>query len=400
MFGQLVRPLRLRTLDPQEEHRVTWLELFFDLVFVAAVAQVGTPLGEDYSASGLLRFTLLFLMIWWAWLGHSTFSTRFDTDDLVQRALTLLQMFCVAVMAVNAKDALDSRESAGFAAAYAAMRFVLVAQYARARRLQESRPLSTEYLAGAGSAAVLWLVSAVAPVPARFWLWAVAFLIDGATPLLAERHSVSIPPDKAHLPERYGLFTIILLGESVVRVMHGMESQPDWSVAAATCAVGGLVVTFAIWWWYFDGVRGAAERHVRSAADAVRLRVWSYAHLPMYLAIAVGGVGLEHAVLVAEHEALHGGEVWLLATSLAVVMATVTTIYATTDVAQRQGRLLRRLAPHYALAAVAALSGLVGGHIAPPFFVLVLALLCAAQILLTFRAGERDAVHDALPELS
>jgi low temperature requirement protein LtrA len=67
-------------------------------------------------------------MIWWVWLGHTTFATRFDTDDVFQRGLTLLQMFFVAVMAVNAKDALDSRDSAGFAAAYAAMRFILVAQ--------------------------------------------------------------------------------------------------------------------------------------------------------------------------------------------------------------------------------------------------------------------------------
>ena len=78
-----------------------------------------TPLATDYSVAGLLRYGFLFLLIWWAWNGHSTFSTRFDTDDVVQRVLTLVQIFVVAVMAVNAKDALDSRSSAGFAAAYA-----------------------------------------------------------------------------------------------------------------------------------------------------------------------------------------------------------------------------------------------------------------------------------------
>ena len=98
--------------------KVTWLELFFDLVFVAAVSQVAAPLHHDYSLDGLLRLVPLFALIWWAWTGHSVFSTRFDTDDGLQRGLTLLQMFAVAVMAANAKDGLDSRSSAGFAAAY------------------------------------------------------------------------------------------------------------------------------------------------------------------------------------------------------------------------------------------------------------------------------------------
>jgi low temperature requirement protein LtrA len=126
-------PLRLRSLGADAERKVTWLELFFDLIFVAAVSQVAAPLREHYSVAEILRFAPLFVLIWWAWTGHTVFSTRFDTDDVIQRGLTLVQMFAVAVMAANAKDALDSRSSAGFAAAYAAVRLILVAQYFRAR---------------------------------------------------------------------------------------------------------------------------------------------------------------------------------------------------------------------------------------------------------------------------
>ena len=126
---RLIRAPQLRYVAGQSpDRKVTWLELFFDLVFAAAVAQVASPLRADYSLEGLGRFALLFIMIWWAWTGHAVFSTRFDTDDGVQRGLTLLQMFGVAVMAANARDALDSRSSAGFAAAYAVLRFVLVFQ--------------------------------------------------------------------------------------------------------------------------------------------------------------------------------------------------------------------------------------------------------------------------------
>src|SRR5262249_24665675 len=118
MMNSLRTQVRIRSTG-EAGRKVTWLELFFDLIFVAAVAQVAEPLRHQSSLPGLLRFAPLFVLIWWAWTGHTTFSTRFDTDDVVQRGLTLLQMFAVAVMAANARDALDSRSSAGFAAAYA-----------------------------------------------------------------------------------------------------------------------------------------------------------------------------------------------------------------------------------------------------------------------------------------
>src|SRR5207245_9573977 len=118
---------------------------FCELLSVAAVAQVVVPLSEDDSVDGLVRYGLMFLLIWWAWLGHTMYSTRFDADDVVQRLLTLLQIFAAAAMAANAKAAFDSRDSAGFGVAYAVLRAVLVVQYLRARRLKETRRLTTLY---------------------------------------------------------------------------------------------------------------------------------------------------------------------------------------------------------------------------------------------------------------
>jgi len=319
-------PLRLRSFGHDSTRKVTWLELFFDLIFVAAVAQVASPLHSDYSLVGLIRFTPLFGLIWWAWTGHTVFSTRFDSDDGVQRTLTLVQMFAVAAMAANAKDALDTRSSAGFAAAYAMVRFLLVVQYFRARHVPEARPLTTRYLAGHGSAAVLWLLSALVPAPERFWIWAVAFAIDLGTPWLAVPHSVSVPPDAAHLPERFGLFTLILLGESVVGVMHGMESQEDWPPAAAASAFLGMGIAFLLWWWYFDGASGASEQPVHSKRDAVRFHVWSYAHFPLYLGIVVAGVGVERIVTAASKYTLSGTESIILTSAVAIVMLAMSAI--------------------------------------------------------------------------
>jgi low temperature requirement protein LtrA len=324
----LVAPLRLRSIAAAEDEarKVTWLELFFDLIFVAAVAQVASPLHAQYTLAGLVRFTPLFMLIWWAWTGHTVFSTRFDSDDICQRALTFLQVFAVAAMAANATDALGSRSSAGFSAAYAAMRFVLVVQYIRARRIRDARPLTNRYLAGHGTAAVLWLLSAFVPAPGRFWIWGVAFAIDLGTPWLAVPHSVSAPPDAAHLPERFGLFTLILLGEWVVAVMRGMESQADWTLPAATSAFLGMAVAFTVWWWYFDGTGGGGEQPVRTRQDAVRFQLWTYAHFPLYLGIIVAGVGAQRIVTLGASAALARPEALLLTMAMAAIGLTLTAL--------------------------------------------------------------------------
>jgi len=382
----LILPPRLRSEHGLEAgRRVTWLELFFDLVFVAAVAQVGTHLRDDYSLGGLLRFSFLFLLIWWAWLGHTTFSTRFDTDDLVQRALTWLQMFLVAVMAINATGALDSRDSAGFAAAYSVMRFILVVQYFRARRIRQARALTMRYAGSCGVAALLWLVSALVPAPERFWIWALALAIDVLTPLVTTRHLVSVPHDAAHLPERYGLFSIILLGESMVAVMTGMGRQEYWSPGAAASAILGMALVFTIWWWYFDGVEAVGERTIRSTRDAVRFHVWSYAHLPLYLAIAVAGVGVEHVIVTATIAPLHAAEGWILCAAVAALMAAIIVIDATRH--RVRGRSRASISVPAVLTVLALLTGAVSTRVMPSVVVAALTLLSAGQLAHALRRG-------------
>jgi low temperature requirement protein LtrA len=377
-------PLRLRPLGAYSARKVTWLELFFDLVFVAAVAQVAATLHTEYSLAGLVRFTPLFALIWWAWTGHTVFSTRFDSDDVVQRMLTLVQMFAVAAMAANAKEALDTRSSAGFAAAYAVVRFLLVAQYFRARHVPDARPLTTRYLVGHGSAAVLWLGSALVPAPARFWIWALAFAIDLGTPWLAIPHSVKVPPDPAHLPERFGLFTLILLGESVVGVMRGMESQEQWPPSAAASAFLGMGIAFLIWWWYFDGALGASEQPVRSKREAVRFHIWSYAHFPLYLGIVVAGVGVERIVTAASKYSLSGNESLILTSAVATVMAAMTAIGWTS--AGRRRHAASGIPRSVALVAATLAVGLTGWFTVPVLLIATLAFFCALQLLLSLRA--------------
>jgi len=386
MRASIARPVRLRSAEGGESGRkVTWLELFFDLAFVAAVSQVGTPLTTDYSPGGLLRYSLLFFLIWWAWLGHTLYSTRFDTDDVVQRVVTLMQIFGVAVMAINADDTLHSRSSAGFAAAYSGLRVMLVLQYWRARRVPHASEFVHATATGLLTAAGLWLASSLVPPPLRYVLWAAALAVDLSTPLLTARHTAKLPPHKEHLPERFGLFTIILIGESLVSVMKGMKSQEDWSVAAASSALLGLTVAFILWWWYFDGVGAVGEMRVHSRRDSRRFHVWAYAHFPLYLGIAVAGVGVEHVIHVAAHGDLHATEMWILCGALATAMAAVTTIAAT----RREATATtggQRIGWHAAVTTLTLLVGAAGPWIPPAVFLLALVSCAVVQLLLSLGA--------------
>ena len=360
----LSKSIRLRS-HYHIQKPVSWLELFFDLVFVAAVAQVGTPLGHDYTFAGLARYAFLFFLIWWAWLGHSMFNTRFLVDDSVQRILTLVQIFATAVMAANARDALSSRDSAGFAAAYAVVRFVLAIQYLRVARVAGARSLAFVHTSGFGIAALIWIGAAFVPTPLRFVLWGLAFLIDVFTPVLSAHRTHRLPPDAAHLPERFGLFTIILLGESVMAIMRGIESQENWPPQAALSAIFGLCIVFGYWWWYFDNSGAAEERRVHTQQAAWTFQTWLYVHFPLYLSIAVAGIGVEHIISLHPGERFSREGVALLASATCALMFSLVIISQTSNIKSRRKVGMRLILPTLALLPVMPVAQEV-----PPFLLL------------------------------
>ena len=309
--------------DGEPARRVTWIELFFDLVFVAAVAQLGTRLADGVTFDAAWRYGLLFLFVWWAWNGYAVYATRFHTDDALDWTLTLLQMLAVTFMAANAQGSLDGSDSAGFVAAYAVMRLLLVAQYLRARAVEPARHLVREQALGVGLAAAVWLASALAAVPGRYGLWAAAAAIEIATTLITRRHTGTLPPDAEHLPERVGLFTLILFGESMVAVMKGIQGQPAWSLSAASAAFLGLGAIFGAWAWYFGPARAAAARHVRTRADVRAFEAWQFVHLPLYVGLALFGVVTEHVIVHGGLSAIHRPEAVALTAACAAALGSL-----------------------------------------------------------------------------
>jgi low temperature requirement protein LtrA len=322
--------------------------LFFDLVFAAAIAQLSAPLDHDYSLYGIARFAFLLALVFLAWFGYTAFSTQFAVDDLLERVLIVAQVFLVAVMAANATNALSSSDAAGFGAAYGGVRAILALQYARAVAggTDPGRPaspwpatvLARRRIAGLFVAAILWAVAALLPVPYRYAGWAVALLIDFGNSWPASRSTTASPPGATHFPERFGLLTIILLGEFVASVMRGIESQMGWSFLAASAAVLSLALGFTIWSSYSDGAMGWETRHVRSHTDVVRLRAWIALHFALFLGIGVLGVGVRRAIALPAGGHFSDPDQWIICAAAAGIILVIMGIAATSERHMRSGR--------------------------------------------------------------
>lgn len=345
MAKQWLQPPRLRVgeANQNQPRHATWLELFYDLVFVVAVSQLAHKLSQDVTLTGFLSFAALFVPVWWAWIGTTFYANRFDTDDIERRVLMGLQMLAIAALAVNVHHGLD-QSSIGFALAYAASRLLLVLEYLWAGwHLPQVRRLTNRYALGFSFGLLLWLISVFVPLPFRLGLWAIGLVIDFATPLSVRRVMIQIPPHPEHLPERFGLFTIIVLGEAVIAVVNGI-SEVDWNGFSIIAAVLGFTTAFSLWWIYFENVEGSALETAQKSGRIIILQVWLYIHLPLVIGLAATGVGVEHIIKSSSSAALPTPERWLICGSVALCYASLAVLHRTGVIFLCKARTRHRLA--------------------------------------------------------
>ncbi|MFI9811975.1 low temperature requirement protein A [Saccharothrix variisporea] len=290
------RPMTARRSD--EEHRVaTPLELLFDLSFVVAVASAAAnlhhALTEDHIGHGVAGYLSVFFAIWWAWLNFTWFASAYDTDDVPYRLTTLVQIAGVLVVAAGVPRAFDRADFTVITVGYVIMRLAMVTQWLRAARSDRERAASARrYALGItlvqlGWVARLWLPDSV------FWVgFLVLVLAELAVPVWAERvERTTWHPH--HITERYGLFTLIVLGESILAATGAIAEALDAGHSQTeliSLAVAGLVIVFSLWWLYFD----------HPAQDLlITLRfslTWGYGHFLIFASVAAVGAGLEVAV--------------------------------------------------------------------------------------------------------
>jgi low temperature requirement protein LtrA len=318
----MVRPPSLKT---DEERTASRLELFFDLAFVLVVAELATALREDVSAHGMAVFAGLFATVWWAWVSSTLYANRFDHDDVVFRLYKLASMAAVIGLAATASEATGERLGL-FAGCQVLLRVVLVLQYGRVHRhVEEARPLARTYLMALVAGGLLWAVSIAVPAPVCFVLWGLAVAVEVVAPLRATAASAAVPLHMEHLPERFGLFVILVLGESVASVAHGLY-EAHWTGEAVAVGAVSFVLAAALWWSYFDLAGAAAKRLLAEAGGERSERahdVYVFGQLPVALALAGIGAGIQLAVLESGQGDVPLGTRVLVAGGVALYLASV-----------------------------------------------------------------------------
>ncbi|PWR11707.1 low temperature requirement protein A [Micromonospora acroterricola] len=369
--------MRPRRRD-EPNRSATTLELFFDLCFVVAVAQAAGNLHHDVSEGHLghavTSYAMVFFAIWWSWMNFTWFASAYDTNDDVYRITTLVQITGALILAAGVPRAFTDGDFGIITYGYVVMRLAAVVQWSRAAAGDPAhRAAARRYAIGVTVVQLGWLLRLALPDEWGIASFVLLGLADLLVPAVAERPGMT-PWHPGHITERYGLFTLIVLGEAVLAISVAIQTGVDagnrglWSLAAA-----GAVIVFALWWLYFD-------RPVEAPDRLPYTLIWGYGHYLIFAAIAAVGAGL---VVAVDHER-HIGHISGVATGYAVavpIAVFLLTIWALHVRRQQHGVLVGAF-PVVALLALLAPLGPVPIH--------VLALLLFALVTLTVLLRRRD----------
>jgi low temperature requirement protein LtrA len=291
---------RAEQADQAARERVTTpVELFWDLVFVFAITQVTTLLGSRLTWAGFGRSMLVLALVWWAWSAFVWASNAQDPQAGTFRAVLLLASGLIFISGLALPRAFGA-EATLFAATYAGVRLLHLALYVDAsRRGNASLAAIAGFAATVAVGMALLVGGSFAHGAARPLLWAAAAAIDYAGPawLTRERLRGLQQVAVAHFTERYSLFIIICLGESIVAVGLGASHRPLGAQLLVSVALA-LTITIGLWWTYFDRFAAAAERRLREHPDPVLAAAdsYSYLHLLLVAGIIVFAVGAKFAI--------------------------------------------------------------------------------------------------------
>jgi low temperature requirement protein LtrA len=283
-----------RELERDDEHRVTPLELFFDLVFVFAMTQVTSLLADDPTWGGVLRGMLILAAVWWAWAAYAWLTSATDVDEGGVRLTMLASMGAMLVVALAVPGAFGD-DAVLFGAAYLLVRLLhLVLSAIVARDDPDRRGALLRYAPTALSGASLLVLAGFLEGNERIALWIVALAIDYLGPVvIGVGGGWRVAPE--HFAERHGLILLIALGESIIAI--GVGAGFELVTGVIVGAVLGIVVVSSLWWLYFDVAAIFARRRLQQAKGLelhrLALHSYSYLHLPMVAGIVLFALGLK-----------------------------------------------------------------------------------------------------------
>jgi low temperature requirement protein LtrA len=330
------------------DRTVSSLELFYDLVYVAVVAQAAHHLAEHVTGRAVAEFAVVFSMIWIAWVNGTLYLELHGREDGRTRSTVFLQMGILVLLAVfTAEAAGDGDDGMGFALTYTVFLAVTTWLWNSVRRQDRRNADATDfsvdagyYVAGMALSMVTVLVSAFLPSGPRVVLWAVyaAGWVAGMALVGVKRALLSrVMPPTHSLIERFGLFTIIVLGEVVVGVVAGL-STPERDAQVTATGMIALTIGFGFWWIYFDIVGSRPPRR-----EAQSLTSWLLGHLPITMSIAAAGAAMVSLIAHAGDDRTPAGTAWLLAGAVAVGLVALTIAERTLVDADRLSDVYRPL---------------------------------------------------------
>ncbi|MDH6430855.1 low temperature requirement protein LtrA [Paenibacillus sp. PastH-3] len=268
------------------EKKVTWLELFYDLLFVAAVSKASHVLlhveAGTIPLEYLSKFILIFIPIWWAWVGQSLFVNRFGQDIFSHRIFLILQLFFVLIMTASLSVNFDQYYMP-FLIGYVGLRAMTAIQYLTINKNEAADRKSTARYLGSR----FWIGLMISSLSLFFDSWMryvvlyAGITVDILLPLVGRKYLVKSPINTHHLLERFSLFTLILLGESVVSILAVLQSS-HWTWQSIVFALLTFLLIIAMWWQYFDNVEKKVDKTIETAGQTI-----IYGHLFIYVSLSM-----------------------------------------------------------------------------------------------------------------
>ena len=342
------------------------MELFYDLVFVVLIAQVAHSLAGHPDVKGFATYAFLFTMVWWVWANGTMYHDLHGSDDIRTRFFTFLQMIAVGAMAAFAHHAIGET-SIPFALSYAALHAILTyLWWSSGRHNPEHRVLSTPWAITFSFTTLLILISVFVPEPYRYWLWGASIAIDLALPIVqnltmsdaAREEQQRIDFVTHSLTERFGLFTIIVLGEIMVGAIATLSEHETVTPASVALFVLAMLFGIGLWWLYFDAL--GLRKPVKGQRSTW---TWLFAHLLVAMGIAAVGAAISS---IAEYgtDPHHAHDIaWILIASVVTTLLGVAALIWVRDDAEGE----RSTAEITLVLGAAALSVVVGFLLQPSF---------------------------------
>ena len=286
----------MKSLKYYEKNRhATWLELFFDLIFVVAIGKVTHTLGHlhhgHFEQEQLWTFLLLFVPLWWVWSSHTIYSNRFDTDSNLHRLATLFIMLLLIVLSARIGEELEVNYTLVIACYFGIRAIISIMYITSISNLDHRSEFSSRLGFALLVSAVVSLSSILFDPPMRYLVAYIGIFLDIMLPVFSWSKLKPLPAHTEHLVERLGLLTLILLGESVISLSGGL-SDIQWDRYNVTAAITGFIMICSIWWIYFDSFYLLSKNESSMSGHSL-----IYSHLFLFLGLALLANLIKHAIL-------------------------------------------------------------------------------------------------------